>query len=133
MLPEPLPDSLAALAGLWLDCKEQEAQATADRRRIEDRIKSLAGVLEAFEGTETLAPEGYQIKIVGRFERKVDSDKLQELAAEHGLTEQLSTLFRWTPAVNMKVWKSTDSSITAPLAAAITTTANRPSFKIEKE
>jgi len=133
MLPEPLPDSLAALAGLWLDCKEQEAQATADRRRIEDRIKSLAGVLEAFEGTETLLPDGYTIKIVGRFERKVDSDKLQELASEHGLTEHLSTLFRWTPAINMKVWKATEESITRPLAAAITTTANRPSFKIEKE
>jgi len=133
MLSDHLPDSLDALADLWLHCKEQEAQATADRRKIEDRIKSLAGVLEAFEGTETLLPDGYTIKIVGRFERKVDGDKLQELAAEHGLTEHLSTLFRWTPAINMKAWKSTDPSITAPLTAAITTTANRPSFKIDKE
>ena len=46
---------------------------------------------------------------------KVNSDKLQELAAEHGLTDHLPSLFRWKPEINMTVWKAADASITTPL------------------
>jgi hypothetical protein len=60
----------------------------------------------------------------------VDSEKLQELAAEAGLTDHLSTLFRWKPEIEMKAWKATDPSITSALADAITVTPGRPSFTI---
>ena len=129
-LPDKLPDDLNELAAMWLAAKEAEKEATEDRRRIEDRIKSLAGIAENLDGTETVAPEKFTIKIVGRIDRKVDSDKLQELAAEHGLTEHLSSLFRWKPEINMAVWKATDEAITKPLAAAITAKPGRPSFTI---
>ena len=115
---------------MWLAAKEAEREAVEDRRRIEDRIKSLAGVAETLDGTETVDPDRYTIKIVGRIDRKVDGDKLQELAAEHGLTEHLSSLFRWKPEINMAVWKATDEAITKPLAAAITAKPGRPSFTI---
>jgi hypothetical protein len=129
-LPDKLTDDLNTLSEMWLTAKEAERQAIEDRRRIEDRIKSLAGVSENMEGTETVDPDRFTIKIVGRIDRKVDSDKLQELAAEHGLTEHLSTLFRWKPEINMAVWKATDEAITKPLAAAITAKPGRPSFTI---
>mgnify|MGYP003620951524 FL=1 len=129
-LPDKLTDDLNELAAMWLAAKEAEKEATEDRRRIEDRIKSLAGVAETLDGTETVDPDRYTIKIVGRIDRKVDSDKLQELAAEHGLTEHLSSLFRWKPEINMAVWKATDEAITKPLAAAITAKPGRPSFTI---
>ena len=96
-LPDKLPDDLNELAAMWLAAKEAEKEAIEDRRRIEDRIKSLAGVSENMEGTETVEPDRFVIKIVGRIDRKVDSDKLQEIAAEHGLTDHLSYLFRWKP------------------------------------
>ena len=70
-------------------------------------------------------------EVVGRIDRKVDADKVQELAAEHGLTDHLSTLFRWKPEINMAIWKAADESITKPLAAAITAKPGRPSFTIE--
>ena len=54
-----------------------------------------------------------------------------ELAAEHGLTDHLSTLFRWKPEINMAIWKAADESITKPLAAAITAKPGRPSFTID--
>jgi hypothetical protein len=54
----------------------------------------------------------------------------QELAAEHGLTEHLARLFRWTPEINMALWKAADETITRPLADAIMAKAGRPSFKI---
>ena len=129
-LPDKLTDDLNELAAMWLAAKEAEREAVEDRRRIEDRIKSLAGVAETLDGTETVDPDRYTIKIVGRIDRKVDGDKLQELAAEHGLTEHLSSLFRWKPEINMAVWKATDEAITKPLAAAITAKPGRPSFTI---
>lgn len=129
-LPDKLTDDLNELAAMWLAAKEAEREATEDRRRIEDRIKSLVGVAENLEGTETVEPDQFTIKIVGRIDRKVDGDKLQEIAAEHGLTEHLSSLFRWKPEVNMAVWKATNEAITKPLAAAITAKPGRPSFTI---
>jgi hypothetical protein len=130
MTDEIKTSDLNELSQLWLEAKQKEGDATADRRKIEDRIKSLVGVAENFEGTETVDPDGYVIKIVGRIDRKVDGDKVQELAAEFGLTEHLSSLFRWKPEINMAVWKAADESITKPLAAAITAKSGRASFTI---
>ena len=73
------------LAKMWLFAKESETIATADRRKIEDQIRKIANIRDDTEGTETLALEGFKVKIVGRIDRKVDADKVQELAAEHGL------------------------------------------------
>jgi hypothetical protein len=129
-LPERLTDDLNELSSLWLAAKEAEKEATEDRRRIEDRIKSLVGFAETSEGTKTVDHDRFVIKIVGRIDRKVDSDKVQELAAEHGLTEHLSSLFRWKPEINMAAWKAANESITKPLSAAITAKPGRPSFTI---
>lgn len=129
-MPDKLTDDLNELAAMWLAAKEAERQAIADRRRIEDRIKSLAGVAATLDGTETIDPDRYTIKIVGRIDRKVDSDKLQEIAAEHGLADHLSYLFRWKPEINMTAWKAANESITKPLSAAITAKPGRPSFTI---
>ena len=118
------------LAGMWLAAKQAEKNATEDRRDIEDHIKKLATIAENLDGTETVEPGRYEIKIVGRIDRKVDGDKVQELAAEFGLTDHLAKLFRWKPEINMAIWKAADESITKPLAAAITAKPGRPSFKI---
>ena len=118
------------LAQMWLRAKQAEKDATEDRRIVEDHIKKLATIAENLEGTETVEPGRYEIKIVGRIDRKVDGDKVQELAAEFGLTDHLAKLFRWKPELNMAVWKATDESITKPLAGAITAKPGRPSFKI---
>jgi hypothetical protein len=125
-----MSDDLNELSSMWLAAKQAEAEAMARRREIEDRIKSIVGIAESLEGTETISPDHYTIKIVGRIDRKVDSDKLQELAAEYGLTDHLSSLFRWKPEINMTAWKAADESITKPLAAAITAKPGRPSFSI---
>jgi hypothetical protein len=118
------------LASLWLDAKAREASATEDRRAIEDRIKEIVRLNESLDGTETVERDGYTIKMVGRIDRKVNADQLQELAAESGLTDHLSSLFRWKPEVNVSVWKATDESITGALAPAITAKPGRASFSI---
>jgi hypothetical protein len=130
MTAKTLPNDMNELATMWLAAKKQEEDATTDRRDIEDHLKKLANIAEDHEGTETVEPGRYEIKIVGRIDRKVDGDKVQELAAEFGLTDHLAKLFRWKPEINMAIWKAADESITKPLAAAITAKPGRPSFKI---
>jgi hypothetical protein len=117
------------LSAAWLFHKTAEEHATTERRKVEDQIVKLLEIAENFEGTETSEPEGFVIKIAGRIDRKVDGEKVQELAAEFGLTEHLAKLFRWKPELNMAIWKASDATITGPLAAAITAKPGRPSFK----
>jgi hypothetical protein len=104
------PD-LKELSRQWLQHKFDEELATTERRKIEDQIVKLLAVAENFEGTETAEPEGFVVKISGRIDRKVDGDKVQELAAEFGLTDHLAKLFRWKPELNMTIWKATDLSL----------------------
>lgn len=117
----------------WLDAKAAEKAAIDDRRTIEDQLVKALNIPNTLDGTQNVQDEGYKIKIVGRLDRKVNADKLQDLAAEFGLTEHLSSLFRWKPEINASAWKSADSRITDPLQDAITTSNGRPSFTITKE
>lgn len=123
--------TMEQMAAEWLEAKEDERVAIEKRRDLEDAMRKAASIRDDVEGTETMALEGFRVKVVGRIDRKVDADKVQELAAEFGLTNHLSTLFRWKPEINMAIWKSTDEAITKPLAAAITAKPGRPSFTIE--
>jgi hypothetical protein len=117
----------------WLDAKADEKKAMDERRKIEDQLVKALGIPNTLDGTQNVEVEGYKVKIVGRLDRKVNSDKLQDLAAEYGLTEHLSSLFRWKPEINASAWKSADPRITEPLLDAITSTNGRPSFTITKE
>lgn len=118
----------------WLDLKQAEKEATEKRREVEDKLLSLLGVPETLDGTQNFELDsGFKLKVVGRMVRKVDSDKIQEIAAEHGISEHLSSLFRWSAEINAAAWKSTSPLITEPLLDGITTKAGRPSFTITKE
>lgn len=121
---------ITSLAAKWIDAKEKERMAIERRRIIEDQMIIECVVPPDLDGTVTWNPAGYSIKVVGRLNRKVDSEKLQQLAAEAGLTDHLSTLFRWKPEIDIKTWKATDPSITSALADAITVAPGRPSFTI---
>lgn len=116
----------------WIDAKAAEASAIEARRAIEDELRNTLSVPDALDGTKNYEEEGYNVKVVGRIDRKVDADKLQELAAESGLSDHLSSLFRWTPSINMGAWKAAAENITGPLARAITSKPGRPSFSITK-
>jgi hypothetical protein len=116
----------------WLAAKEAEKQAVEARREIEDELVTEFLIPENLDGTENKTLLGYQVKIVGRMNRTIDAELLQELAAENGLSEHLNSLFRWKPDINMALWNATNESITKPLLGAITTKAGRPSFSITK-
>jgi hypothetical protein len=117
----------------WLDAKKLETAAVADRRALEDQMAEDFGLPKDLDGTVNHQVDGYKIKMEGRINKKIDADKLQMLAAEAGLSEHLSSLFRWKPEINAKAWSAAAEAVTQPLLGAITSTPGRPTFSITKE
>jgi len=118
----------------WIELKRLEKLYQDSRRSIEDQLLDAIMIPADLDGTITpTVSKDYKVKITGRMSRKVDSDRVQEIAAEHGIVDQLSVLFRWKPEINMAVWKATNPSVTDLLLDGITTKPGRPSFTIEKE
>jgi hypothetical protein len=117
----------------WLDAKHEEAKAVTLRREIEDEMVAFFAIPKDLNGTVNHEIDGYKIKTEGRINKKIDADKLQLLAAEAGLSEHLSSLFRWKPEINTKAWNAANEAVTKPLLDAITSTPGRPTFTITKE
>jgi hypothetical protein len=120
----------ASIYQQWLNAKAVETAAIKARRDLEDEMVKTFGVAETLEGTVNFDADTYQVKIEGRINRKINADKLQELAAENGLTEHLASLFRWKPEINAYAWRAAKPEITTPLLDAITATPGRPTFSI---
>lgn len=124
-------NAMQVWAEAWQQAKAEETAATIRRRAVEDKMLEAMQLDEVGEDTTTVKPaDGIEVKIVRRIDRKVDADKLQEIAIEHGLMDHLSSLFRWKPEINATAWKQADPAIVRPLADAITAKPGRPSFKI---
>ena len=117
----------------WLDAKKMEALAVAERRELEDQMAAQFALPKDLDGTVKVEENGYTIRMEGRINKKIDADKLQVLAAEAGLSEHLSSLFRWKPEINAKAWGSAADAVTQPLLGAITSTPGRPTFTITKD
>jgi len=116
----------------WLEEKRIEQAAQENRRHIEDMISEKLNIDSTLEKTHNLELEGFKLKLTQRFTRKVDADKLQDIAREYELSHLLGDLFRWTPSINAKQWNATEFSIVNTLNKAITTKPSRLSFNIEK-
>ena len=126
--------NLKEYVNLWLAAKDEERVAIACRRDAEDCLVKALEVAKDLDGTMTTLVRAdqltYTVRVQGRLNRKIDSDSLQVIAAEQGTQDALSSLFRWTPEINMTAWKAADDSITRPFLDAIVTTPGRPSFTI---
>ena len=117
----------------WLDAKKLETAAVKDRRELEDMMVKEFAIPKDLDGTTNKEIDGYKVKIEVRINTKIDADKLQMLAAEAGISEHLSSLFRWKPEINAKVWNAAAEVVTGPLLGAITSTPGRPTFTITKD
>lgn len=126
-------ETIEQLIETWTQCKKAELMSVETRRKVEDRISEILEINPNNEQTVNLSVSGYKVKIVSRLSRKVDSDLLQEVAAEHGIEHLLSIMFRWKADVDVKSWKSATPEVQNVLSKAITTTAGRPSYSINIE
>jgi hypothetical protein len=121
------------LSSKWLELKSLETRAKNERSAIEEYMLGRARIDYTVEGTKTIPSDIYENKITCKLTKKIDSDLLQEIAAENGLSEHLSDLFRWKPELNIKAWKAASEEITGPLSKAITSKPARPGFKIVRK
>ena len=117
----------------WVEAKKMEALAVTERRQLEDQMAEAFALPKDLDGTLKREADGYLIKVEGRINKKIDADKLQVLAAEAGISEHLSSLFRWKPEINVKAWGAAADAVTGPLLGAITSTPGRPTFTITKD
>ena len=106
--------------------------AVERRREVEDQLSLDLKINPNQDKSQTVEADGYKIKVTTRLTRKIDADRLQEIAAENGLSPHLSTLFRWKPEIVAAAWKAAADNITRPLLDAIETKPGRPSFNIEE-
>ena len=125
-----MKQSIVALSASWIAAKAAEKQAIETRRAIEDKMAAILDVPETLDGTINADAGDYRVKIIGRIDRKVDADLVQEIAQEYGLEGFLSVLFRWKPEVNLKAFNAAPPEVTSKLAMAITAKPGRPSFSI---
>lgn len=115
----------------WQLYKAAEKAAIEARRACEDALVQFYKINPQTEGTQNFEVDGHKVKIVSRLAQKIDSDKVQEIAAENGFENYLSSLFRWKPEIVAAAWKLAPKEVTEKLSFAITSTPNRPSFTIE--
>lgn len=120
-----------SLYAQWLDAKRKEDEAREHRRLVEDELIKLLGITQDGEGSQTIDEGEHKVRVTKRMNRKIDADKLQEIAIENGVHDHLGDLFRWKPEINKKAWDAASDEVTRPLLDAITTTPGRPSFSIE--
>lgn len=126
-------ETLEQLVETWTQCKKAEQMSIETRRKIEDRITEFLELDPKTEGTVNLDVSGYKMRIALRRIRKVDTDLVQEVAAEHGLENLLTSLFRWKAEVDTKSWRAAPQEVQNAFSKAITTTAGRPSYSISIE
>lgn len=125
-----MESDLQSLAIAWACAKHEESQAVEKRLELEDKMTALLQIDEQSESTVTKKTHQYAIKIATRLNRKIDSDLIQEIAAENGISHLLPSVCRWKPELDMRVWKSLNEDIRAKLSKAVTTTPGRPSYSV---
>lgn len=126
-------NTIDELAATWRKAKLDEARSVEVRRQTEDAIAALLRIPENLDGPKNADTDAFKIKVVGRLNKKVDADLIQEIAAEIGCEDHLQTMFRWKPEINAANWKGAPQYITEALSRAITTTPARPSFDIVRK
>lgn len=110
-----------------LQLKEQEHDITSKRRAAEDLLLAQIEYVTK-EGTTTIVDGDTTIKVVSRYNEKVDAKVVQEIAAERGL-DHLS-LFRWKCEINRSRWTK---ELDAVFASAIKREYGRPQIQFKEE
>jgi hypothetical protein len=125
-------DAIRVLCGNWLQSKEDELKAIERRHTIEDEIGQLLNVDSSKDCTTNLIDGDIQISVVSKLKRKINVRLLHSLAEEHGLVEEIKTLFNWIPEFNNGAWQRADPGVTEALEKAIEVSPQRPVVVLRK-
>ena len=125
-------DAIRVLCGKWLQSKEDELKAIERRHTIETEICRYLNADTSGDCTTNLIDGDIQISVVSKLKRKIDARLLHSLADEHGLVEEIKTLFNWIPEFNNSAWGRADPAITRVLGKAVAISPQRPVVVIRK-
>ena len=118
----------------WILAKKEEERARDLRREVEDQLLNHFEIRPDLDGTESFEEGAYKVRIIGRINRKVDTEAVQIIAAEEEIDwPTLKRAFRWKAEINKREFMKLPESVSGALSAAITATPGRASFKIEKQ
>lgn len=128
---KPVP-TLESLTRDWLDAKERERQANAERLAIEVQI---AEALPSANAEATCARDVGEYRVSVRYgvTRKVDSDALQRIWPS--LPEEAQAAFRWSaaPALpKLRALQDLRPDVYAKLVPCIEVKPSKPSIAVEK-
>ena len=120
---------LETLARRWRRAKKIEKNMVDLRRAIEDTISANA----EFGTRAEFNAGGYEVKVSISYTVKIDSEILQDVAADAGMDSELSRLFRWKPELEKAVWKKSPQEVKDAFSKAVKFQKQRPVFKVERK
>lgn len=122
---------LDKLAFEWEKAKEQENLGNEWRRRVEEQIITLVGVLD--EGGETHDTDYYKIRVEGKLTRKLD-EKVWEEVVKAKIPLTISPV-RYKPELSitaLKQLREENPAVYAAMLEAIETKPAKTYIKIER-
>jgi len=114
----------------WLEAKAAESAARATRLEIEKQICTAHEFDKTFGGVATHEVEKYVVKITGRITRKVDVEKVRDIAINNNLEGQLENLFRWKCEIDARNWKAAGADTTDVFLPAIESKPGKPAVTV---
>ena len=120
----PLPEK-------WLEAKKQEQEANKRRIEIEEKMLEVLAHDQQNEGTKKHFLAGYDVKIVQRFSKKIDNEKLMEIVEKNGLYTDYGIGFRTKVDLDARGFASLGEESRKLFGSAITTSPSKPSFEVE--
>jgi hypothetical protein len=127
-----MTNDIQSLAERWREAKAAEAAWSDARREVEDQLSELLAVDPQGEGVLNCDAGAYSIKVTTRLDRKIDADLVTEIAAEHGISDDvLRQLIRWKSELSVSNYKRASPELQQLFAPAVTTKAARPSYTIQ--
>ena len=119
--------NIEELAQQWQEYKAIEQEAIEHRRAIEQQIQELMDVKE--EGTTSYKGERFNVKAVGKLNRSLNAELLQE--DWNNLPKQVTDCVKWKPTLDTKALRDLEAIDHTTLSRYMTTKPSKPSFKIE--
>lgn len=120
----------------FLELKEMEAHIKERRFALEQKIAStygydsLSGKSKKFYA-ENINGEKYEVQFSASQVRKVDYEKLREIATQYGIPQnEIERLFRLKAEVNTSEFNALPQENKDILNSAITVQINKPTLKI---
>jgi hypothetical protein len=108
---------------MWV--KAQEAQARADRIKVEEQIAAIVGHKD--EGTVTTVTDGYKISVTTKLNRKLDIEAYENLEVP-----DFARFVTYKPEIDLKRLRAVEMIDPALVARCVTTSPAKKTIKVEE-